>query len=619
MDSLVCKASILSGAPHHHQVNGYLPLLLVSEIDLNFIKQSKDGSGFLTNLMNSPRHVDFSSEVTNVCVQTEMVLQQAIAEHIKPMLMMNKMDSALTFQHIMEDVSIIISTYRKGESGLLGSIMIDSVLETVGFRSGLHGWTFILKQFAEIHVAKFAAKGEGQLGPTELAKKVENMMKKLQDDQYFDPANGKFSKSATSSVGKKVPSTFCRLILDSVFKVFDAILNFKKEEKVKLIKKLDIRMPGEDKGKEGKPFLKAVMYHRLPAKDALLQMITIHLAFPITAQKYCSCPQCVGYEVQHKLCCSGCCEGQEFSRPSRASGGSKTLANLDPMVQCIIEESEEHIILGAGVLHLEEALEEEDHVFIPIKKSHSIVLYHKTTSEELNVLCLSKSPKNHNPLYMKAWPFPDSLDKDIDKACYLAEKYECNVAEAFKIWCLGPDSTGPNVLTDITKGVPYNKIKDSVVAGAGFQWVTKEGALCFPQNMHGMQFDVHDVAGWIIPAARCCLFASVLTAQPRLREPIYLVEIQCLKQVAGGLSGVLKRKWVHVFEESQVASIPMFVVKAYLSVNESFGFTADLRSNTGSQVFFQCIFDYWQILLGDPFATPATPARWWLKHKRTMA
>lgn len=85
------------------------------------------------------------------------------------------------------------------------------------------------------------------------------------------------------------------------------------------------------------------------------------------------------------------------------------------MVQCIIEESEEHIILGAGELHLEEALEEEDHVFTPIKKSHSIVSYHKTTSEELNVLCLSKSPKNHNPLYMKAWPFPDSLDKDIDK------------------------------------------------------------------------------------------------------------------------------------------------------------------------------------------------------------
>ena len=64
-------------------------------------------------------------------------------------------------------------------------------------------------------------------------------------------------------------------------------------------------------------------------------------------------------------------------------------------------------------------------------------------------------------------------------------------------------------------------------------------------------------------------------------EPIHLVEIQCPEQVVDGIYGVLNRKRGHVFEESQVAGIPMFVVKAYLPVNESFGFTADLRSNTG--------------------------------------
>lgn len=68
--------------------------------------------------------------------------------------------------------------------------------------------------------------------------------------------------------------------------VFDAIMNFKKEETAKLIEKLEIKLDTEDKDKEGKPLLKAVMRRWLPAGEALLQMITIHLPSPVTAQRY---------------------------------------------------------------------------------------------------------------------------------------------------------------------------------------------------------------------------------------------------------------------------------------------------------------------------------------------
>lgn len=54
--------------------------------------------------------------------------------------------------------------------------------------------------------------------------------------------------------------------------------------------------------------------------------------------------------------------------------------------------------------------------------------------------------------------------------------------------------------------------------------------------MRAVRFDVHDVTlhadaihrggGQIIPTARRVLYASQLTAEPRLMEPIYLVEIQ---------------------------------------------------------------------------------------------
>lgn len=59
--------------------------------------------------------------------------------------------------------------------------------------------------------------------------------------------------------------------------------------------------------------------------------------------------------------------------------------------------------------------------------------------------------------------------------------------------------------------------------------------------------------------------------------------------------------------ENQVAGTPMFIVKAYLPVNESFGFTADLRSNTGGQAFPQSVFDHWQVFSGDPMDGKSRP------------
>ncbi|CAF4919487.1 unnamed protein product, partial [Rotaria sp. Silwood2] len=108
-------------------------------------------------------------------------------------------------------------------------------------------------------------------------------------------------------------------------------------------------------------------------------------------------------------------------------------------------------------------------------------------------------------------------------------------------------------------------------------------------------------------SATCRVFyAFILTAKPRLFGPVYLCEMQVF--AFGSIYDALNRLHGHVFEEHQVTAAPMFVVKAYLSVNEScdkrvisivlvyiyftfIGFTADLRSNTGGQAFLQYLFD----------------------------
>ena len=63
--------------------------------------------------------------------------------------------------------------------------------------------------------------------------------------------------------------------------------------------------------------------------------------------------------------------------------------------------------------------------------------------------------------------------------------------------------------------------------------------------MRGVRFNIYDVTlhtdaihrggGQIIPTARRVLYACVLTAAPRLMEPVYLVEIQVSSTLLGGL------------------------------------------------------------------------------------
>merc|ERR1719435_289296 len=289
--------------------------------------------------------------------------------------------------------------------------------------------------------------------------------------------------------------------------------------------------------------------------------------------------------------------------------GLKRLAKSDPMVLCMTEESGEHIIAGAGELHLEICLKdlEEDHACVPLKKSDPVVSYRESVTAESSQICLSKSPNKHNRLYMIAKPMPDGLPEDIDngdvtdkqdfkiRGRYLADKFEYNVDEARKIWCFGPEGTGPNIVIDATKGV-----------------------LC-DENMRGIRFDVMDVTlhadaihrggGQIIPTARRVLYAAFLTATPSILEPVYLVEIQCPEQAVGGIYSVLNKKRGHVFEESQVPGTPMFMVKAYLPVNESFGFTAELRAATSGQAFPQCVFDHWQIQGGNPLDENTKPGQ----------
>eukprot|EP00300_Choanocystis_sp_HF-7_P036285 c52126_g1_i1.p1 GENE.c52126_g1_i1~~c52126_g1_i1.p1 ORF type:complete len:840 (-),score=198.74 c52126_g1_i1:28-2547(-) len=303
--------------------------------------------------------------------------------------------------------------------------------------------------------------------------------------------------------------------------------------------------------------------------------------------------------------------------------GLKKLGKSDPMVLITISESGEHVIAGAGELHMEICLKDlaEDYCQgVGLKFSPPVVSFRETVSAESDQMCLSKSPNKHNRLYMKAFPMDEELSKQIDdrkigprddpktRGRVLADEYGWDVSEARKIWCFGPDTNGPNVVVDASKGVQYlNEIQDSVVAA--FQWAAKEGVLA-EENMRGIRFNIYDVTlhtdavhrggGQIIPTARRCFYACQLTAGPRFMEPIFLVDIQGPENCLGGIYSVLNQRRGQVISEEQRLGTPLYKVQAYLPVLESFGFTEKLRAETGGQAFPQCVFDHWEILNDDP-------------------
>jgi len=250
----------------------------------------------MINLIDSPGHVDFSSEVTaalritdgalvvvdtieGVCVQTETVLRQAISERVRPVLMVNKVDRALlelqlpaeelyqAFARAIESVNVVIATYN---DEALGDLQVDPSKGTIAFGSGLHQWAFTLKHFAKIYSAKFGIK-------------VSKMMDKLWGDNFFDAKNKKWKKKSGED---DLTRCFNQFIMDPICKMFDAIMNDKKMKIVKMLKAVGVELKPDEKELVGKPLLKRVMQKWLPASEAVLEMIVVQLPSPVTAQQY---------------------------------------------------------------------------------------------------------------------------------------------------------------------------------------------------------------------------------------------------------------------------------------------------------------------------------------------
>lgn len=280
----------------------------------------------LINLIDSPGHIDFSSEVSTasrlcdgavvlvdvvegVCSQTITVLRQCWIDKLKPILVLNKIDRLITelrlspaetYTHlskVIEQVNVVIGSFYSGERMQADylwrekqeqngndsqeeyvekddkDIYFDPAQNNVIFASAVDGWGFNISQFARFYEAR-------------LGTKRENLQKVLWGDFFLDPKTKKII-SHKGLKGRTLKPLFVSLILENIWKIYENIVLEKNVEVLeKIIKTLNIKvLPRDLRSKDNKNLLNQVMGQWLPVSSAVLLTVTEKLPSPLVSQE----------------------------------------------------------------------------------------------------------------------------------------------------------------------------------------------------------------------------------------------------------------------------------------------------------------------------------------------
>ena len=307
--------------------------------------------------------------------------------------------------------------------------------------------------------------------------------------------------------------------------------------------------------------------------------------------------------------------------------GLRRISKAYPMAKTRVEESGEHVLFGTGELYMDCMMHDLRHVYsdIEVKVSDPIVGFRETVVETSSLKCFAETANKRNMLTFIAEPLDDGLAEMLEagkinpswdtrkQGRFFQKKFDWDLLSSRSVWAFGASPThGSNILLDDTLPSEVDKTllktcKSSIVQG--FQWATREGPLC-EEPVRGTKIrilnasladkPIHRGGGQIIPTARRTVHSALLTATPRLMEPIYRLQIQCPGEMVDSIQPILTRRRGHIVQDRPISGSMLYSVKGFIPVLDSFGFETDLRTFTQGQAMVHAVFDHWNVVPGDP-------------------
>eukprot|EP00019_Armaparvus_languidus_P001791 CAMPEP_0168588384 /NCGR_PEP_ID=MMETSP0420-20121227/5424_1 /TAXON_ID=498008 /ORGANISM="Pessonella sp." /LENGTH=939 /DNA_ID=CAMNT_0008623809 /DNA_START=57 /DNA_END=2872 /DNA_ORIENTATION=- len=241
---------------------------------------SDDADRLELNLIDSPGHLDFSAEVTSAlrltdgglvvvdCVegmapQTNSVLRQALREHVRVVLFLNKVDRAIAQQQLSEtelverlqrviaQVSTAVASHQAALSFAAG---------TVAFGSALEGWAISIDSVLALYKKRGAD--------------TEKLLRQL-------------SKESTAN------KTFARAVLTPLYQLRNAASSGDHEKTASILEKCGVPLKGRAlanwreaiDNNDTKTLLRMAMRQLYPCADAVIGMVTRHLPSPLEQQR----------------------------------------------------------------------------------------------------------------------------------------------------------------------------------------------------------------------------------------------------------------------------------------------------------------------------------------------